>query len=72
MASLDSTKDAAVAWAKEVNFPWPTVMKDDLKKTGVMEHASRGVPHYALVDKDGKAIVTGKDACFTKIAELTE
>ena len=72
MASLDSTEDAAITWAKEVQFPWPTVMKEDLKKTGIMDHASRGVPHYALVDKDGTALVTGKQACLAKIAELSE
>lgn len=72
MASLDSSEDKAEAWANEVQFPWPTVLKDDLEKTDIIDHKGRGVPHYVLVDKDGEALVTGKDACLAKIAELTK
>lgn len=72
MASLDSTEDAAAAWAEEAQFPWPTVMKEDLAKTDIMEHQGRGVPHYVLVNKEGEALATGKEACLAKIAELSE
>lgn len=70
--SLDDDKKDAVNWAKSVNFPWPTVLSNKQRSSGLMQYAGRGVPHYALIDKNGKQLATGKQACLQKIEELTK
>lgn len=70
--SLDRDDDSALEWAKSAQFPWPHVLPDKHRSSGLMQYASRGVPHYALIDKNGKVIVTGKRNSFQKIKELTK
>ena len=70
--SLDSSDDAAEKWAEKHNFPWPTIMNHKAEKSGLEEFKGRGVPHYALIDKNGKEITTGKTDSFAKIKELTK
>ena len=71
-ASLDQDKKAAEAWAAKEGFPWPTVMMDNLKKSGFEDYMPRGVPNYKLLSKDGKIVAEGKGEVFAKAAELTK
>lgn len=70
--SRDSDDDAAESWAKKNNFPWPTIMMDKQEKSGLEKFKGRGVPHYVLIDKEGKELAVGKDQSFDKIKELTK
>ena len=36
-----------------------------------MQHYGNGVPHYVLVDADGKLLAEGKEASFAKAKQLT-
>lgn len=68
--SYDKSDDAALKWAKKEKFPWPTVLKDKQKATGLEEFAGDYVPEYILISKDGKVIANGKEECFAEIATL--
>ena len=68
--SLDSDEKAAEAWAAKENFPWPTVMRDKLERSGLSEYAPRAVPTYLLVDGDGNRIAEGNGPVFAKVDEL--
>ncbi|MAT30797.1 MAG: hypothetical protein DBX00_04910 [Verrucomicrobia bacterium] len=70
--SLDRDKKAAETWAAKEGFPWPTVMMDNLKKSGFEDYMPRGVPNYKLLSKDGKIVAEGKGEVFAKAAELTK
>lgn len=72
MASFDRDSNAALAWAKKHTFPWPTVMIKDQNKAGIGKYAGRGVPHYVLIDKEGKKLAENKAECFAKLAELSK
>ncbi len=72
MASYDRDPKAALGWAKQHTFPWPTVMMKNLKKAGIAKYANGGVPHYVLIDKDGKKLAENKANCLAKIAELSK
>ncbi len=69
-ASLDRDKKAAESWAAKEGFPWPTVMMDKIKESGLEEYMPRGVPNYKLLSKDGKIVAEGKGEVFAKVAEL--
>jgi len=68
--SCDRSEDAALKWAVKESFPWPTVLADKRKRSGLSEYAQRGIPSYTLIDKEGKIIAQGKHASFEKIKEL--
>ena len=68
--SCDRSEDAALKWAIKENFPWPTVLPDKLRRSGLEKYAQRGIPSYTLIDKEGKILAQGKYACFEKIKEL--
>ena len=68
--SLDEDRASATKWAKSVKFPWPTVLPKKQRSSGLMKYAGRGVPHYVLIDKEGKKITEGKHASFEKIKTL--
>ena len=70
MASADQNPKAALNWAQQHSFPWPTVMMKKIDKAGLTKYKSGFVPHYVLVDKDGKKLAQGKDNCLKKAAEL--
>ena len=70
--SMDRCKVSATKWAKAVNFPWPTVLPKKQRSSGLMKYAGRGVPHYVLIDKEGKRLAEGKAACFQKLSELSK
>ena len=70
--SLDNDEKTAEAWAAKEGFPWPTVMRDKLEKSGFDTYMEGrfGIPNYKLIDKDGKVVAEGKGPAFQKIAEL--
>jgi hypothetical protein len=70
--SLDDDEKAAEGWAAKENFPWPTVMKSKLERSGFDSYMSGrfGIPNYKLINKDGEVIAEGKEAVFQKVAEL--
>ncbi len=70
--SLDRDKNAAEAWAAKEGFPWPTVLMDKLKASGLEDYMPRGVPNYKLLSKDGKIVAEGKGEVFAKVAELNK
>ena len=72
MASADQDTKAALAWAKKHTFPWPTVLMKKIGKAGLEKYKAGFVPHYVLVDKDGKKLAEGKENCLKKAAELTK
>ena len=72
MASGDRTAEAALNWAKKHTFPWPTVMSSNVQKAGLAKYRSGFVPHYVLIDKDGKKLAEGKEASLRKAAELSK
>lgn len=69
--SADTDKKDAEEWAKKEKFPWPTVLPDDVKRSGLDKYAGSGVPHYVLIDKDGKQIAEGQGEVLGKVQELT-
>ncbi len=68
--SLDRSPEAALAWAKKENFPWPHVLADKHVESGLQKYAKRFVPYYMLIDKDGKILAEGSQAVFDKIDDL--
>ena len=72
MASGDQDPKAALGWAKKHTFPWPTVLMKEIQKAGLAKYRSGFVPHYVLIDKDGKKLAEGKEASLKKAAELTK
>ena len=69
--SRDQDNDAATAWAAEVEFPWPTVLPRDVDRSGLLEHRTGNfVPHYVMLDGEGKVVADDTAAIFSKIAEL--
>jgi len=52
-------KADAEAWAKKAKLPWPTMMAKDVNRSELNKYAGRGIPHYVLVDKDGKVLSQG-------------
>ena len=72
MASGDRDPKAALAWAKKHTFPWPTVMSDNTQKAGLSRYKSGFVPHYVLIDKDGKKLAEGKEDSPRKAAQLSK
>lgn len=74
LVSGDSTEEGAKDWAEKEKFPWPTVLKDDQEKAGVLssDYGVKVVPTYLLVDRDGKEVGRGKTACFDKVKELAD
>ena len=68
--SYDDTDEDALRWAKKEKFPWPTVLPDKHKASGLEKFAGDSVPEYILISKDGEVVVKGKDACFKEIAKL--
>lgn len=72
MASGDQDAKAALAWAKQHSFPWPTVLMKKIQRAGLAKYRSGFVPHYVLIDKDGRKLAEGKAACLSKAAELAK
>jgi len=72
LLSRDRSEDAATAWAKKENMPWPTLMKEDTDSTFLKPYGLRYLPTYILVDRNGKKIATGKEAAFAKIKKTTQ
>lgn len=72
MASADQDPKAALAWANKHTFPWPTVMTKKIQKAGLAKYRAGYVPQYVLIDKDGKKLAEGKQACLDKAAELSK
>ena len=71
--SLDSNEDAALEWAKQENFPWLHVMKENASKANLSKyHTSGSVPFYCFVDKDGKVLAKGSQASFAKAKEVAQ
>jgi len=71
--SMDFKKDDAQKWAAKNDFPWPTVLNENLKASGLDKYNKSNVqPFYNLIDKDGKIIATDKESSFQKIKELTQ
>lgn len=70
--SADQTEKAAEKWAAKEKFPWPTVMADKLRRSGLDRYEIRGYPTYILIDKDGKKLAEAHSSApiFKKIAEL--
>ena len=69
--SADSDKKSAEEWAKKEKFPWPTVLPEDAKRSGLDKFAGGGVPHYVLIDKEGKQLAEGQGQVLAKVQELT-
>ena len=70
MRSYDRDESKAQEWAKKEKFPWPHILKSDMNKCELTKFASRGVPHYVLIDKSGEVLATGKQACQDRIANI--
>ena len=68
--SLDNDEKAAESWAAKEGFPWPTVMRAKVERSGLDAYMPQGIPNYKLIDKDGKVVAEGKGAVFAKIAGL--
>ncbi|QQL44933.1 TlpA family protein disulfide reductase [Sulfuriroseicoccus oceanibius] len=70
--SADRNAKAATTWAAKEKFPWPTVLPEKVKATGLEKYAAGYVPDYILVDKEGKELARKSGAVFAKLKELTE
>jgi len=70
MISGDRNVSTATSWAKKEKFPWPTVLSGDQENFMLNKYASRGIPHYIMIDKDGNTICTGKEACLQKASSV--
>lgn len=72
--SLDADEDVAEEWAAQEKFPWLTVMKDKMERSGLDKYkTTNGVPEYHLIDGDGNTVVAGSagsGAAMQKIAEI--
>ncbi|MFP6883736.1 MAG: hypothetical protein VCA40_04845 [Roseibacillus sp.] len=67
--SRDRNNTAALNWAENQKFPWPTIMKDETD-AALMTHYSNRVPSYILIDHEGNKIAEGKGAIWAKIKTL--
>ena len=65
LCSLEE-EGALVSWAKKEGFSFPIVTNDKLKRSGLEKFKGRGVPFYALVDKEGNIISQGNSPPFDK------
>lgn len=74
--SLDRDDDAAEGWAAKDEFPWLTILPDDVEKSGLRDYKkTKYVPEYVLLNGEGKIVVAGNSngtAAFSKIDELAE
>jgi hypothetical protein len=70
--SRDSDEDSAEEWAAKEKFPWPTVLPDDGKKSGLMDYAGTAVPRYVLLDPDGKVLAESLSAALRVIEEKSK
>ncbi|MBK1789883.1 TlpA family protein disulfide reductase [Persicirhabdus sediminis] len=68
--SRDRDKSAALDWAKQESFPWPTYLPGDTPDD-IWNLKATFVPFYCLVDRDGNKLAEGSAACFKKIKELS-
>ncbi len=73
-ASVDQDATKAAEWAKKESFPWPTVLKPDLEKTLLKDIEVKGVPTYALLDRDGNILAQAHDSdtVMKKLAEVNK
>ena len=68
--SLDQDLESASEWAAANQFPWPTVLPDDVEPSGLNQFKNGNfVPDYSLVRADGKKIGSGPGV-FDKISKL--
>ena len=68
--SQDTKLSDAASWAKKEKFPWPTVLYQDQESTMLTKYASRGIPHYILVDRNGKIQAQGFTDVVRKVKGL--
>lgn len=70
--SMDEDAASAEKWAAKENFPWPTVLPEDVGEEGIMSlYPKEGVPEYLIFDASGKEVLIGPSAAiFAKLAEL--
>lgn len=71
--SQDTKVESASLWAKTEDFPWLTVLPQDIKRSGLEKFiGNNGVPFFAIVTADGRMIGSGHDAnqMFTKASKL--
>ncbi len=58
--SLDQSESAAEDWAVKEQFPWYTVVPDDVQRSGLREYKTTNfVPEYALLNANGERIGSG-------------
>ena len=66
--SRDNSEDAAEAWAKSFNQPWPSLMKEDTNVEKLImpyfPDGRIGLPTYLLIDREGKEVARGKAAAL--------
>ena len=66
--SADRGQEKALAWSKKENFPWPQVMRENVKSHyNFMQYRNRYVPQYVLVDKSGKKVADGLAASLKHV-----
>ena len=76
MLNADRTQQAFMTWANHANFPWPLILKGDFEQTaangviGRLLSTVRSVPHFLLVDKDGKMLANGNKKKVFRVAGL--
>ncbi len=68
--SQDRTSRDALAWAKKENFPWAHILPRKHRASGLKKYAKSYVPHFVLIDKEGKILAEGKQAVFAKVKTL--
>ncbi len=61
---------ASKGWVKKEKVPFAIVLPSDKARCGLQKFASRGVPHYKLIDKSGKVLAVGYEASKKKIKTL--
>lgn len=71
--SLDSDEKSAEKWAASAKLPWFTILPKNVKKSKLNDYKkTQFVPEYNLIDKDGKILASGPDACFKMIKKLSK
>ncbi len=71
--SLDQSEDAAENWAATNQFPWLSVLPEDVDRSKLRDYmTANAVPHYSLRTADGQVVASGSSAAFREIAKLGE
>ncbi len=73
LVSSDRDEKSMEKYLTDASMPWPAIRFRDIERSGVLEHAGKGIPCLVVFDKEGKVLshsyVDGKYVGPSKVME---